>query len=112
MRTTDPDSTKALQLRAQALALLQEARQLDGLAPFTVTHSHSYGTSTYVLWPEATPDELQAATVLDSQFEPERDERPAVGEGHSLDEMVGVSTASRLPALLESFAAIEPDAMA
>ena len=103
MTTTDPMYTKALQLRAQALALLQEAQQIDGLKPFTVTHTHRFGNSTYVLWAKSMPDQDQAISVLDSAFEPERDEYLAIEDGHSLEEMTGASATSRLPDILASF---------
>ena len=105
MTTTDPKSMKALQLRVQALALLQEAQQLDGLKPFTVTHMHAYGDSTYLLWAESVPDEAQAELVLDCEFEPELNESLIV-EGHfRLEEMAGTSSTSRLPDILESLTA-------
>ena len=106
MTTPDPKSTEALQLRTQALALLEEAQQLDGLKPYTVTHSHCAGNSTYIIWAASMPSEEQAKSVLDSEFEPWRDEHLTVEGHHFLDEMAGASVTSRLPDILESFSAL------
>jgi len=106
MTTPDPKSTKALQLRTQALALLQEAQQLDGLKPYTVTHSHYAGSSTYIIWAASMPSEDQAKSVLDSEFEPWRDEHLHVEGHHFLDDIAGASETSRLPDILESFTAL------
>lgn len=101
MKCTDPKSTKALQLRTQALAILQEAQQLDGLKPYTVTHSHCAGNSTYIIWATSMPSEEQAKTVLDSAFEPWRDEHLTVEGHHFLDDVAGTSVTSRLPDIQE-----------
>lgn len=37
-------------LRNQALALLQEASNLDGLHPFLIAHTHKTGTTIYTAW--------------------------------------------------------------
>ncbi|OBY87022.1 hypothetical protein ACM14_02505 [Delftia sp. JD2] len=105
MTCTDPKSTKALQLRRQALAMLQEAQQLDGLKPYTVTHTHCAGCSTYVIWAESMPSEAHAKSVLDCEFEPWRDEQLSVEGHHFLDDIAGASETSRLPDILESFTA-------
>nr|WP_314710554.1 hypothetical protein [uncultured Comamonas sp.] len=106
MTCTDPKSTKALQLRTQALAMLQEAQQLDGLKPYTVTHTHDAGCSTYVIWAESMPSEEHAKSVLDCEFEPWRDEYLSVEGHHFLDDMAGASVTSRLPDILESLPAL------
>jgi hypothetical protein len=95
--------TKGLILRSKALALLQEAQALDGLKPFTVTHHHSYGASTYVLWAETQPSEDEAEAVLDAEFEPDRDETLEIEDNFTLEEMTGVATTSRLQDIQESF---------
>ena len=68
---TDHTSTQALSLRVQALALLQQAQQLDGLKPFLIHHSHQYGTTGYLVWGTEEPDEVTAAKLLDSEYEPD-----------------------------------------
>lgn len=93
---------KGLLLRTKALALLQEAQAVDGLKPFTVTHTHSFGESTYVLWAAETPTQEQAEAVLDSEFEPDREETLVVEDCFSLEEMSGVAVTARLPDILES----------
>lgn len=97
------DLDKALQLRTEALALLQEAQAIDGLKPFTVTHTHSHGESTYILWAAATPSKDEAVAVLDCEFESDRDETLTVDECFTLEEMTGVSTTARLQDIQASF---------
>lgn len=93
---------KGLLLRTKALALLQEAQAVDGLKLFTVTHTHRFGESSYVLWAAEKPTQEQAEAVLDSEFEPDREETLAVEDCFSLEEMSGVAVTARLPDLLES----------
>lgn len=100
----DPSDLRALQLRARALALLQEARELDGLRPFAVTHRHKFGSSTYLLWAARTPQEHEAAAGLDADYEPDREEL-AIEEGLTLEQLAGVALESRLPSILESLQA-------
>ncbi len=92
----DADETRALALRAQALALLEQAKAIDGLQPFVVTHSHATGTSSYLAWAKSEPTEAQAASVLDAEFEPDRDEFLAIESNITLDELTGVSVSSRV----------------
>lgn len=104
--TTVPKVERAfdqgLRLRTQALALLQEAHAADGLKPFTVTHTHSYGESTYVLWAAETPTQEHAKAVLDCEFEPDREETLAVEDCFTLEEMTGVAMTARLQDILDS----------
>ena len=93
-----PDDDRGLVLRCQALALLEQAAAVDGLKPFAVTHQHEFGASTYLLWSTAKPTESDAVEVLDSLFEPERNEWLTVEEDLTLQEMCGVSVGSRTPA--------------
>ena len=90
------DIDRGLQLRVQALALLEQARALDGLRPFTVTHAHSFGSSTYMLWSTTAPTAAQAQVVLDCDFEPHRDETLTIEDNFSLEEITGVALAARL----------------
>lgn len=91
------DLDRALALRAQAVGLLQEAQALDGLKPFTVTHSHRFGDTTYLVWSAQEPTEQQAVAVLESEFEPERDEHLAIEGNHTLEEVAGLAINARLP---------------
>ena len=93
---------KGLSLRVKALALLQEAQAVDGLKPFTVTHIHANGEATYLVWASETPTKEQAAACLDSEFEPVRDERLAIEDSFSLEEMSGVALRARLHDVLDS----------
>lgn len=64
----------AQSLRAQALELLKQAHELDGLQPYSITHEHKYGAGSYIGWFNAEPSEEQAVAILDVEFEPERNE--------------------------------------
>ena len=92
----------ALRYRVQALALIEQAQAADGLKPFVVTHMHRFGSSAYLLWAPEQPTEEQAALVLDSDYEPERQEGLEIEANLSLDELCGVAVASRLDAIMES----------
>lgn len=95
---TDPQSTEALSLRVQALALLQQAQQLDGLYPYVVHHSHEYAFTGYLIWaPGPELSEEAAASVLESSFEPEKNESLDIESGVSLEEVVGIDVSKRLP---------------
>lgn len=89
------DLDKAMDLRKQALALLQQAQEIDGLKPFTANHTHSFGETTYIIWSEQAPDEEGAASVLASKFEPELEETLFIQEGITLQQMTGVDPATR-----------------
>jgi len=93
---------KGLIQRTSALALLRDAQGSDGLKPFAVTHIHSDGESTYVLWSVKTPTAEEAEAVLDCEFEPERGESLVVEESCTLEEMTGVDASARLPDILAS----------
>lgn len=88
---------RGLFLRTKALALLEEAQAVDGLKPFVVTHSHNYGSSSYIAWNHETPDEDNAEKVLDAEYEPDKNESLTIEESITLSEMVGVSLPSRIP---------------
>lgn len=92
--------TKALQLRNKALALLEEAAALDGLKPFSVTHRHEYGASTYLLWAPDAPDEDDAAKALDADYEPDKGEELDIETSFTLEELIGVAVTARLPDIL------------
>lgn len=92
--------TKALQLRTKALALLEEAATLDGLKPYSVTHRHEYGASTYLLWSLDEPDEDDAVKVLDADYEPDEGEELDIETSLTLEELTGVAVTARLPDIL------------
>lgn len=92
---------RGLFLRTKALALLQDAQALDGLKPFTVTHTHSHGESTYLLWSVERPSQDDAQAVLDSEFEPDREETIVVEDNFTLEEMTGVAQTARLKDILD-----------
>ncbi|MBK6616450.1 hypothetical protein [Ottowia sp.] len=99
---TDHTSTQALSLRVQALALLQQAQELDGLHPFLIHHSHQYIGTSYLVWAQTEPDEETAAKMLDSQYEPEKNEGLHIESGVTLEEIAGTSVAHRVPDVLAS----------
>lgn len=99
---TDHTSTQALSLRVQALALLQQAQQLDGLKPFLIHHSHEYGSTGYLVWGTEEPDEETAAKLLDSGYEPEKRESLDIESQITLEEIAGTSVAHRVPDVLEA----------
>lgn len=79
-------------LRSQALALLQQAQELDGLKPFIVTHSHEWGNPSYVTWARgAHLTEADAEAVLESKYEPEKGESLAIEEHVPLSKLVGLA---------------------
>lgn len=94
----DPQSTEALSLRAQALALLQRAQEIDGLHPYLIHHSHEYSQTGYLIWaPGPELSEEAAASVLESSFEPEKNEFLDIESGVSLEEVAGIDVSKRLP---------------
>ena len=95
------NAIKALKLRVEALALLQQAESLDRLKPYAVTHEHRSGSSTYFLWASHAPSTEEACTVLDAPFESELDETLDIMGYFTLDELTGVSIGSRLDNLVE-----------
>lgn len=89
--SSESEST-ADQLRRQAADLLRQAQALDGLKPFIVTHAHEFGESSYMTWFGDEPTEEMATSVLDSEFEPDRNETLFVEEYVTIEELVGVTT--------------------
>ncbi len=55
-----------------------------------VTHSHAFGTTSYLRWFEKTPSEAAAAAILDAAYEPDRDETLSVEGPVSLEELAGL----------------------
>lgn len=47
--------SRALELRRQALALLQEAEGLDSLKPYVIRHEHRWGEEERLVWAAAEP---------------------------------------------------------
>lgn len=99
---TDHNSTQAISLRLQALALLRQAQKLDGLHPFLIHHSHQYIGTSYLVWAQSEPDEDSAVKMLDSAYEPEEREGLHIESGVTLEEIAGTSAAYRLPDVLAS----------
>lgn len=84
------NETKAISLRTQAMACLQEAEALDGLKPFIITHEHRHGVSTYLAWFRGMPTEEQAAAIIEEEFEPEIEESISIAGNLKLQEVAGV----------------------
>jgi len=103
MNITSTDKiTEGLRLRTHAIALLQQAQEIDGLRPFSVTHNHRHGSSTYMLWAHELPRNEDAALVTQGEYDGESNETLDIETYFDLEEICGVSVTSRLPALLES----------
>lgn len=100
MKISDQDQTKALSLRAQALALLEQAQAIDGLKPFVVMHDHEFGASGYVCWFDREPRQEEAEAILETEFEPDRGERLQV-DSLTLAELAGTAVSSHLAAVEE-----------
>lgn len=83
-------------LRQEAMLLLKRAQGLDGLNPYVVTHSHEWGASTYLCWSDHEPTQTEACQVLDSDFDPYIGEELSIEDPLTLEEITGVSIASRL----------------
>ena len=81
-------------LRSQALALMREAQSIDGLRPFLVIHEHKGGGTPYIAWATSEPTVEQAASILESEFEPEREEFLTVDDSLRLEEMTGTAPSS------------------
>lgn len=75
-------------IRAKALALLAQAQAIDNLKPFLVIHEHRHGTAGYVAWFDRTPNETEAASILNTSFEPDR-EVLTIEENITLEELTG-----------------------
>jgi hypothetical protein len=101
MLTEDQD-TRARLLRAKALGLLEEAGAIDGLKPFLVTHQFGNGAANYLLWSREAPNEAEAESVLDAEFEPDRDEYLGIDDTLTLQELTGLAPTARLDDILES----------
>ena len=91
----DARETKALVLRAKALAALQEAAAIDGLKPFIVTHSHEYGASIYLVWASESLREENVNEALDCDYEPDRGEELCI-DAPPLEDLVGLTPSRRL----------------
>lgn len=79
----------AYDLRRQAVELLEQAKAMDGLRHVMVAHEHEYGTTMYVgLFDSDTPSEEEAVQLLQSKFEPERDECLTI-EAFNLQDLTG-----------------------
>lgn len=98
----EADSTEAMALRTQALALLQRAESIDGLKPFIVMHEHDSGTSGYLAWNRTEPNESEASAVLNAEFEEDREEVLTIESNITLEEISGVALTARIPDILDS----------
>jgi hypothetical protein len=87
--TNEQQILKALSLRAQAQALLEQAAELDGLKPFQLTYVHRHGEVHAFAWAPASPDEEQVAQMLGIDFNPDQ-EWVAVGADLDFETLCGV----------------------
>lgn len=91
------DLRSALDMRKEALELLEKAQGIDGLKPMIVVHEYEAGSSGYIGWSnKANSSELteeMAASILDSEYEPDN-EALTIEDSITLEEMTGVSESS------------------
>lgn len=85
----DGINAQAQAVRCKALADLQHARSLDHKNPYSITHRHNYGQTTYILWSVDEPTEEEAIKLLHSEYEPDKDESLTI-EMLTLEELLGV----------------------
>mgnify|MGYP000692802123 CR=1 FL=1 len=90
------DPAVAPACRQQAMKFLEQAQSLDDLQPWAITHTHNYGSSTYIGWLQHEPSEQEACRVLDSKYEPDRGESLDIGSELTLSELTGVSETSHM----------------
>lgn len=79
-------------LRLQAMELLKQARELDGLIPQLVAHDHQYGSTLYLGHFHEIPDDEVASKILEEEFEPHKGESLTVADV-SLEELTGLDNA-------------------
>jgi hypothetical protein len=92
--------TKALSLRAEALAILQEAEVLDGLKPFIVVHQQADRNDVYMCWAGARPSCDEVEAMLDAKFEPAMGEKLITEQIDSLKEVAGTLLSRRIADVL------------
>lgn len=88
---------QGMQLRAKALALLEQAQSIDGLKPMTVTHTFEYGHGTHLLWAKEVPTPRAAAIAIQADFEPGNGETLVIEHRNTLANFVGAPGANRVP---------------
>lgn len=93
---TQDDEARALQLRVQALALLEQAAAIDGMKPFVAVHHDGQQATPFLLWSAATPDEEAVAAVIEASVDPGRGERIAIDSSISLGEISGTDPTCRI----------------
>lgn len=95
------------EMRIVARDMLGRAQVADGLRPFLVIHDHRFGASHYIAWAKNNPTEQEAQSILDSEFEPHRDEYLNINLLDDLGELAGSNTSRQIHPIVE-----EDDAMA
>lgn len=78
-----------LALRNLAAEVLQAAQDIDGRQPFGVALDNDNGGNVYVGWFKDTPNEAEAASLIEGGFDPETDATLSV-HGLLIKELVGV----------------------
>jgi hypothetical protein len=98
-----PEDVQAgLNLRIQALALLNQAHALDGLRPFLGIHSHRHGEDEQFMWAPEAPSQEELKVVFREGYESGRNESLESEAIRDLDVLVGVAPEARLADILQA----------
>ncbi len=73
-------------LRAEALRILQQAQSMDNMGPFLVTHTHSGGFDSYILWASELPTVQEAVDQLPLIYEPDLGDTVRIEPSFSLED--------------------------
>lgn len=101
------DLRSAIDLRKEALVFLGTAAEMDGLQPNVVVHETDHGSSAYIAWCDDVLTEEMASSVLDYEFESYKGESLRVESSITLEELTGVSEASRIVSEKSLLASLE-----
>lgn len=93
-------SAEAMELRRQALALLQQAEKLDALKPYVIRHEYQWGEEERLVWAAAEPSHEAAKKSVG--FQEWQNERVLVQQCFPLEELTGADTKTRWGAAAET----------
>jgi hypothetical protein len=80
-------SAEAMELRRQALALLQQAEKLDSLKPYVIRHEQQWGDEERLVWAAAVPSHEAAKKSVG--FQEWQNERVLVQQCFPLEQLTG-----------------------
>ena len=93
-------SVEAMELRRQALALLQQAEKLDSLKPYVIRHEQQWGEEERLVWAAAEPTHEAAKKSVG--FQELQNERVLVQQCFQLEELTGADPKTRWGAAAET----------